>query len=62
MIGSRRRRQWSQRGRVPIDAADGAWVLLRLTDPMCAADVRAPSSYATSGAAIAYAAPFFLRP
>jgi len=47
---------------VPINAADGEWVLLRLTDPAGAADVRAPSAYTSSGAAIAYAAPFFLRP
>lgn len=47
---------------VPVDAADGEWVLLRLTDPAGAVDGRAPSEYAASGQAIAYAAPFFLRP
>lgn len=31
-------------------------------DPAGTADGRAPSSYASSGAAIAYAAPFFLQP
>lgn len=46
----------------PIDAADGSWVVLRLTDPSQKADGRAPSAYASSGGAIAYAAPFFLEP
>ena len=46
----------------PVDAADGEWVVLRLTDPREKADGRAPSAYAASGSAIAYAAPFFLDP
>ena len=45
----------------PVDAADGDWVILRLTDPAGKADERAPSAYASSGSAIAYAAPFFLQ-
>ena len=46
----------------PVDAEDGRWVVLRLTDPSEQADERAPSAYTSSGNAIAYAAPFFLDP
>jgi hypothetical protein len=46
----------------PVDAADGRWVVLRLTDPKEKADGRASAAYAPSGGAIAYAAPFFLVP
>ena len=46
----------------PVDVADGRWVVLRLTDPAQKPDGRAPSGYAASGSAIAYAAPFFLEP
>ena len=46
----------------PVDAADGSWVVLRLTDPAAKPDGRASSAYSASGSAIAYAAPFFLAP
>jgi hypothetical protein len=46
----------------PVDVEDGRWVVLRLTDPEQRADGRATSAYASSGNAIAYAAPFFLDP
>lgn len=45
-----------------VDAADGRWIVLRLTDPAQKADARASSAYSSSGSAIAYAAPFFLEP
>jgi hypothetical protein len=37
----------------PVDAADGEWVVLRLTDPRQKPDGRAPSAYTASGSAIA---------
>ena len=46
----------------PVDAEDGRWVVLRLTDPAGKADARASSAYTAGGEAIAYAAPFFLEP
>jgi hypothetical protein len=46
----------------PVDAADGSWVVLRLTDPSQKADSRASSTYSGAGSAIAYAAPFYLEP
>jgi hypothetical protein len=46
----------------PVSAADGSWVVLRLTDPSQKPDGRATSAYTASGSAIAYAAPFFLAP
>jgi hypothetical protein len=41
---------------------DGSWLLLRITDPVAAADPRATGVFAASGDAIAYASPFFLQP
>jgi hypothetical protein len=46
----------------PIDAAEGGWVVLRVSDPEVAADDRAPGEWAGLGAGIAYASPFFLAP
>ena len=48
--------------RAPIDVEDGRWVVLRIVDPAQELDRRAPAGYASSGGAIAYAAPFFLDP
>ncbi|MCX6464251.1 MAG: hypothetical protein NTW05_11770 [Pseudonocardiales bacterium] len=45
---------------VPIDRADGGWVVLRVTDPALPADPRATGPYAAAGSALAYASPFFL--
>lgn len=46
----------------PVSRANGAWVVLRVTDPALPADSRAPagSPYAAAGSAVAYASPFFL--
>ena len=48
----------------PINADDGDWLVVRITDPTAKADDRAPagSAYASAGRAIAYASPFYLRP
>ncbi len=46
----------------PIDAVNGRWVLLRITDPAAPPDGRATGTYAHVGNAIAYAAPFYLAP
>jgi hypothetical protein len=45
-----------------IDASDGRWVALRVTDPSEAPDERADPTWASFGNAIAYASPFFLEP
>lgn len=47
---------------VPIDRADGDWVVLRVTDPARPADPRAAAfpAYAAAGHAVAYTSPFFL--
>ena len=43
-----------------VDAADGAWLVLRVSDPAVPADPRATGEYAQFGRAVAYASPFFL--
>jgi len=45
---------------VPIDRANGSWVVLRITDPSMPADGRATGDWALAGRALAYASPFFL--
>jgi hypothetical protein len=45
---------------VDLDRADGAWVVLRVTDPSQPADPRSPREYATLGRGIAYASPWWL--
>lgn len=47
---------------VPIDKANGQWVLLRITDPSAAADSRANSfpAYRAAGRCVAYPSPFYL--
>ena len=47
---------------VPIDAEDGRWIVLRLTDPAGEPDDRAPEDYRGFGNALAYASPFYLDP
>jgi hypothetical protein len=47
---------------VPIDVANGRWIVLRVTDPEAAVDGRATPEYAGLGGAIAYASPFYLDP
>ena len=47
--------------RVPVDRADGGWVVLRVCDPALPADGRAPEGeLAQGGRALAYSSPFFL--
>ncbi|HZB60297.1 MAG TPA: CehA/McbA family metallohydrolase [Actinomycetota bacterium] len=43
-----------------LDPADGAWVVLRVTDPAEPPDPRATGDWAGQGRAIAYASPFWL--
>ncbi|HEX9891433.1 MAG TPA: hypothetical protein VGB28_05170, partial [Actinomycetota bacterium] len=47
---------------VPIDAADGDWTVLRISDPNQPPDGRADDQYRSFGRAIAYTSPFFLQP
>lgn len=49
--------------RVPLDVADGPWVVVRVCDPATPVDGRAAgSAYDGVGGAVAYTAPFFLDP
>ena len=45
---------------VPVDLADGPWMLLRLVDPADPTDSRATGEYSGLGGAVAYTAPWFL--
>ena len=45
-----------------IDAANGDWIVLRVTDPAEAADGRAERDWTGFGNALAYASPFFVDP
>jgi hypothetical protein len=47
---------------VDLDPADGAWAVLRITDPAALADPRAPAGWRDAGRAVAYASPFWLAP
>lgn len=47
---------------VDLSIDDGAWVLLRVTDPEAAPHANATGDFATFGDAVAYASPFFLQP
>ena len=47
---------------VHLDAADGGWAVVRLSDPAAPADHRAPPDYAPLGRSIAYSSPFWLDP
>jgi Protein of unknown function (DUF3604) len=44
-----------------LDPADGAWVVVRVTDPAEPPDARATGDWARQGRAIAYASPFWLE-
>jgi hypothetical protein len=44
-----------------LDPADGAWVVVRVTDPAEPADHRATGDWARQGRAIAYTSPFWLE-
>jgi hypothetical protein len=46
---------------IDVDAADGDWVVLRITDPAAAPDGRADATWASYGRAVAYTSPFFLN-
>lgn len=50
------------RFRVDHRLEDGAWLVLRVTDPAAPADRRATGPYAAAGRALAYSSPFFLTP
>jgi len=45
-----------------LDPAEGAWVVLRVTDPAEPPDPRAKGEWAALGRAIAYSSPFWLSP
>jgi hypothetical protein len=47
---------------VDLDPAEGAWVVLRVTDPAGPADPRATDEWAGLGRAVAYSSPFWLDP
>jgi hypothetical protein len=47
---------------IDVDADDGAWVLLRVTDPAREPDAHLPSEVASLGGAVAYSSPWFLAP
>jgi hypothetical protein len=47
---------------VPLNLADGNWVVLRVTDPSQPADGRADAQWAAYGNAVAYSSPWFLIP
>lgn len=47
---------------VRVDAADGSWVVLRVTDPAEPADPRARGEFLAAGDAVAYTSPFYLVP
>jgi hypothetical protein len=48
--------------RVPLDAADSRWAILRVSDPDRPADRRARGAYAELGDAVAYSSPFYFEP
>jgi len=47
---------------VGVDAEDGSWVVLRVTDPAGPADPRARGEFVAAGDAVAYTSPFYLAP
>lgn len=46
---------------VALDPADGAWAVLRISDPATTADQRAEGSWVELGASVAYASPWWLE-
>jgi len=47
---------------IGVDAADGSWVVLRVTDPAEPGDARARGEFRAAGDAVAYTSPFYLVP
>lgn len=47
---------------VPIDIADGAWVVLRVADPRAPNDNPGPAGHPANNFALAYTSPWFLAP
>jgi len=47
---------------VGVDAADGSWAVLRVTDPAGPGDARARGEFRAAGDAVAYTSPFYLVP
>ena len=47
---------------VDVDANDGEWLVVRVTDPEAAADAGTPPAYAGLGRSLAYASPIWLDP
>lgn len=47
---------------VPLDAADGGWVVLRIADPAEPSDSPGPPGHPANNLAVAYASPWFLQP
>lgn len=47
---------------VPLDIADGGWVLLRVADPTEPNDTPGPPGHPANNAAVAYTSPWFLEP
>lgn len=50
------------RFQIDLDIGEGAWVLLRVTDPSRPPDGHLPSDVAALGGAVAYSSPWFLSP
>lgn len=47
---------------VDVNAGDGSWVMLRVTDPSRTPDAHLPADVAAFGGAVAYSSPWFLSP
>ncbi|NGO79478.1 CehA/McbA family metallohydrolase [Streptomyces sp. YC504] len=47
---------------VPLNAADGAWVVLRVSDPSVANGTPGPAGHACNDFGVAYTSPWWLRP
>jgi hypothetical protein len=47
---------------VPLDAADGDWVLLRVCDPAAANGSPGPAGHPCNDLGVAYTSPWWLRP
>jgi hypothetical protein len=47
---------------VPVDVADGDWVVLRVADPDTPNDAPGPQGHAANNAALAYTSPWYLDP
>jgi hypothetical protein len=47
---------------VPMDVADGPWVVLRVSDPTQANPTPGPSGHACNDWGVAYSSPWWLQP